>query len=96
MPYCYDIHDGILKAEVWGREWFGSQFRGHGLKMGVASSPWPCNLSCIVDYADSYGEEEGCKVGYENKDFVPLDFTASLEDMNRITKKIMISLFAVM
>lgn len=78
---------GVYKREVWGREWFGSQFKGYGLEIGAASSPWPCNINCKVDYTDSYGEKEGCKVGYENKDFVPLSFTASLEDMSSIIKK---------
>lgn len=86
LPY-HNIKGGISRVEVWGREWFGSQFKGCGLEMGAASSPWPCNLNCKVDYADSYGEKEGRKIGYENKDFVPLSFKASLEDMGEVTKK---------
>lgn len=77
---------GINRYTIWDRWWFGSQFRGHGLEMGAASSPWPCNLNCTVDYADPYDVDEGCKVNYENKDFVPLDFLASLEDMRTIVK----------
>lgn len=56
------------------------------MNWGGSSSPWPCSLDCKVDYADAFGDEEGCKIGYENKDFVPLDFTASLENMDAITK----------
>ena len=70
----------------WDRHWFGSQFRGHGLEMSAASSPWPCYMECTVDYADPYEEDEGCKAGCENHDFVPLDYKASLEDMSCILK----------
>lgn len=75
----------IRRYVTWGRQWFGSQFRGHGLEISAASSPWPCNLNCTVDYMDPYGEEEGCKTGYQNKQFVPLDFKASLEDMRNVS-----------
>lgn len=77
---------GIDRVEVWSRGWFGSQFKGRGLEFGAASMPWPCSLDCRVEYADSFSDTEGCKVGYESKDFVPLNFTASLEDMREITK----------
>lgn len=77
---------GLKSVRAWDRQWFGSQFEGCGLELGAASAPWPCNLKCTVDYADSFDENEGCKIGYENKDFVPIDFKASLESMSGITK----------
>lgn len=82
----YGKRGEVNRYTIWGRQWFGSQFRGHGLEMSAASSPWPCNLNCTVDYADPYDVDKGCKVGYENKNFVPLDFRASLEDMQTIVK----------
>lgn len=76
---------GVLHT-LWDRNWFGSQFKGYGLEMSAAGSPWPCSLECTVDYADPYDNNEGCKVAYGNQDFVPLDYKASLEDMSRILK----------
>lgn len=77
----------IVFHRVWGRQWFGSQFEGHGLEISAASSPWPCKPGVKVDYTDPYREDEGCKTGYENKDYVPLDYQAGLEDMSKIEKK---------
>lgn len=77
---------GVLIHPVWGRQWFGAQFTGHGLEIAAASSPWPCKPGVTVDYTDPYGEDEGCKVEYEDKDYVPLTYRASLEDMSDIRK----------
>lgn len=87
LPLSKPVHKGEGRIITpWSRNWFGSQFRGHGLEMSAASSPWPCHMECTVDYADPYEEDEGCKAGFENHDFVPLDYKASLEDMSCILK----------
>lgn len=82
--------EGVVFHRVWGRQWFGAQFQGHGLEISAASAPWPCKPEVTVDYTDPFNEEEGCKTGYENKDYVPLDYQAGLEDLSLLRKGIMI------
>lgn len=77
---------GMTFHRVWGRQWFGAQFHGRGLEISPASSPWPCRPGVTVEYTDPFNEEEGCKTGYENKDYIPLDYHAGLEDMSKILK----------
>ena len=87
LPLSKKTHSGEGRIIMsWGRHWFGSQFRGHGLEMSAASVPWPCHMECIVDYSDPFEDDKGAKAGYENHDFVPLDHKASLEDMSCILK----------
>lgn len=84
IPSVYD--KGVVFYRVWGRQWFGAQFHGHGLELSAASAPWPCKLGVTVDYSDPFNQNDGCKTGYANKDYVPLTYHASLEDMSEIKK----------
>jgi predicted SAM-dependent methyltransferase len=68
------------------RHYLGFHFRGRGLEIGAASNPWPCRFGNEMDYGDAFGGDEGCKVGYADKDYVPLDYLASLEDMSAVTQ----------
>lgn len=77
----------IRHVSVWNRSYFGAKLKGTGLEFSAASNPWPFNLDCKVYYADPFDDDEGCKVLNEHKDFVPIDYKASLEDWSSIGNK---------
>lgn len=69
------------------RFFWGSCLQGQGLEISPASNPWPVHLECRMEYTDPFYDTEEWKQHFKNKDFVKVDYRASLEDMKTIKKK---------
>lgn len=68
------------------REIATSRLRGTGIEFGAGTMPLAVPLGCTVRYADAFSMEGLVDRSYrtQGRDFVPLDFVTSLEEMQGI------------
>jgi SAM-dependent methyltransferase len=68
------------------RQMFAQHVTGTGLEFGAGPNPFPLLPDCEVEYCDLFDDDEGCKPGYGNVEFVNIDHKTSMDTFEGITR----------